>query len=462
MDKNKPPVFIFIHGFGTTNDDLKPLMRSFRKKNLCILSLSLKGSDNTSSEYFYDDWLEQINQAVERFKKTHSIYFVGFSFGGTIAIDFASRSNDIVGILSISTFFGHTQSKKVSRFLKLTKFLKIPRIKRGKLNTTTRETRNELKGSEFIDTISASLILKKASEVKNKLSNTNCPVLFIHSIDDRVASYKTLAQTAVSGGIDYRVITVRELNHFIQFDIPSAYLRDLALVYFSLIDDPLDREEQIHFFEEYYASMKNVELNWANTTFKLIVGFFSIFGFLVFSSYETVIQQTDLAPYFLLAYSLIILIYILLISIYFFYMNRVASYIKHHLEPLIPCVTLIAYKNNEHFSGRFSKSVTFNSAMVNIALPFLASLSIMIYLPLSYRNCFVPVTFSNFLMYIPYFFTLLLFFFDSKLLYGVVKHSTKELYTVVKPLSTTLIFEEYLTQLLSGIRPGCVKQENKG
>ncbi len=455
--KRKKPLFIFIHGFGTSHYDLKPLMHSFQLLRYKCIPLLQKGHNEIICKYNYDELYSQLDKTINKHTRYHDIYLIGFSVGGTLAIDYASKNNVIKGILSVSTFVGPTYQKSITFLFKILKIFRIKKLRR-KLQTTSRKTKKELVYSKYIDIISFELIIKKCAKIIDKICYLKCPILFLHSIDDKVSSYFKLAQTITSERLNCRLVTFRELNHFIQFDIPSSSIRDLTLNYFKISKSEKYVEHELSLIKENYKECKNEERHWADIVFKIIVGFFSVFGMLLYFSLDEVYQRTPKAPYFLIAYSLAINIYILLVTLYFFYLNRIAVYLKHHLEPFIPGISFITYRTKKWISGKISQTMTLNVSMFFVGLPFSISIFLLIYCLLSYTECFASLTTTNCFMYTLFIFTFFLWCFNVKQVRDLKRYTIREVYNIPRPVKTTICFENQLLQLISNILPGCVKQ----
>jgi len=452
--KQKQPLFVFLHGYGTTKLDILPLMRSFQDKGYDCNAINLSDDNDSIARYKYSEWVKKLDHVVKEKSKKHNLYLVGFSFGGIIALDYAAENQNISGILSISTLFDHSNRKLLDFLTPILDLLHIKKIRRGKLNTTARTTRQIIRGTKYIDLQSIKPLFEKASEVTKKVHKVTCPVLFLHSTEDHVASYDALVRSVLSGGDNFRIVTGRELNHFIQFDIPSVHIRNIALLYFSLINKNLTTNNEEALGSK-YSELKQQERHWAETIFKLIVGFFSIFGFLFLTTFTNVLDDTIEAPYYVISYLLVILIYLLLIGVYFFYMNRVSSFIKHHLDPMMPGISLVSFRNQ--ISGKLSSEITRNASIVTMGFPFLIATFLMFFFPINYLDCLIPICEDHIIMYILYGFAVMLYLFNTKLVLDILKYTKRELYRIAAPSSTTSTFEKYYFQLVSSINPGGVE-----
>ncbi len=92
--------FVFIHGTGGDHTHMSPLFDHFSKQNIA-LNLDLRGhgkSEKPEGEYTIEGFAEDIYQLCKLEKIPHPI-LVGFSMGGNIGIELASRHPDFPSAL---------------------------------------------------------------------------------------------------------------------------------------------------------------------------------------------------------------------------------------------------------------------------------------------------------------------------------------------------------------------------
>jgi esterase/lipase len=453
-------VFIFIHGFGTTSFDLFPLAKSFNIKGYACEMILLKGHSGDVDELSalsYGDWLSQIRSSYEYHKsKGKKVYIVGFSLGALLAIDFASMY-DIDGIVAIGAFLRPSFKLRAGFKLMIKLFPKTRFVKRW-LNTSNKKTRNELSYYSHLPAEKMIMINEEASRIFARIESLSCPILFFHSINDKVANYMAVLEFIKHKTEHGRLITLRYLNHFIQFDSPSYIIRDLALMYFGIntknngiFPQEVNLKESIsHFYEE--------QKHWADTIFKLIVGFFTIFGALLYYTLDKIIKKTDESPYYLISYSLIINIYILLFSLYYFYMTRTIQYIKNHIEPLLRSIPHFILRQNIFASGKASGKMTQRATILVIFAPLMLSLTIIIYTISVYSDKILNLSSGYIFIKSAIVFTIVLFLFLLKSIFSTIKYAEIESKYTLPPEQTTPEFESLLCKYYQSIKPGCVCQ----
>ena len=278
------PVFIFIHGFGTAPPDLYPLAYSFNELGYTCELIHLKGHTGLVEDLEkadYNEWLNQVSVSYKKYTKLNQeIFLVGFSIGSILAIDFATQ-NPVSGILAISTFFSYKYSRLASAFFNVAKIFSSLKFKRN-LHTTISQTRNQITMTPYLPIKACYKVLKEGERVLRKIHKLCCPLLFLHSLDDRVASYNAISEAVKTcGATKCHVVTLRKLDHFLQFDISPVAIRALALNFFELkTNTEIAHTENI--LKETYVQCNEESRHWTNIIFRLVIGFFSVFGTLFY------------------------------------------------------------------------------------------------------------------------------------------------------------------------------------
>ena len=453
-------VYLFIHGYGTSPADIFPLAKIFIQKEYFTDFLCLKGHDDFTelANVTYSEWYEQLKKRYLIHKKANrKIILIGFSLGATLAFDFASK-NDIDGIISISGFMGHRFSYLTNRILKVYQLLKIKNKKRH-LQTTKKKTRKEIYASLYLPINTTQMIIREAHRVSQGNGCIDCPVLFFHSHNDRVASYKKIKEFISNSFFsNYRLIPFRGLNHHLQFDMSPEFMFETIIEYLQISPNTSERIDEAQSLELVYNQCREESRFWANIIFKIIVGFFSIFGALLYFSLETILKKMPEAPYFLISYSIVINTYILLLSLYFFYMNRVDVYIKYHLEPQMLGFPWISFRTMGCASGKESERITKHSSIFIGIIPILASISIIIYSLKAYSFRFFVYKNENVFIQIFMLTAIVLLIAALKSTINLRLYNIRELYRKIPFYKTTPVFENMLLKLYSTIKPGSVKQ----
>jgi carboxylesterase len=457
-DPNKP-TFIFIHGFATFIDDLIPLALAFHQEGYTCDLLGLKGhGDNFEAlkSSNYSEWYEQVKNTYFFHKeKGQKTFIVGFSLGALLAMDLA-RDNGVDGIIGISTFLGaHGFQGWLYRLISRLPGYNLTRM----LQVTTQRTRKELSFNQRLPLALMGTIQEQARRVRTEVYKINCPTLMLHSIDDKAADYNAVAETYYTMPQGSRLVTFRSLNHFLQFDVPAVRLRDLVLDFLNLKQAPPNEVSSEDALKNVYTQVNEESRQWAGHIFSLIVGFFSIFGALVFFSFDAVASMKPEAPYFAMLYSFIANIYLTLIILYYYYLNRTLAYVKHHIEPSMTFVTWVSYKSYKWISGEESVILTGAVSIFLVLIPVLISAGSIIYCLHYFPARFSTFRPDNLFLQFLVFFSLLMLAFNLGLGLLTMNTSQSELHGgMVRARHTRMSFEKQLMELYSSIKPGIVRQ----
>jgi carboxylesterase len=456
----KEHLFLLIHGYGSAPEDLLPLAYSLNKLGFNCALVLLKGHAGNGEDLLglrYRDWYEQVKNACRYYhSKFKNIYLIGFSLGGTLSLDFAADS-EVAGVVSISTFLKPTPpANKMIKIMSLLRFKYLPRW----LQVTKRSAKHEIVFSKTIPIETTENIIDNSEKTQKKLQNITCPILLLHSADDKVSDYSALlnALEPISHKEDVMLITFRALKHFIQFDMPSNVLASLVEDYFISSKSQSHDESNKDLFKEAWAQASAEQIHWSDMVFKLIVGFFSVFGTMLYFSLPHVFRNESSAPYFLIAYSIITSIFTLLVSLYFFYINRVNVFLKYHIEPNITCPQWTSYRTNKYVSGKESEVFTKRISLAVIGLPLAICIYSITYTFIKYKERFfineptnIPIIFSMT-------FAALLFLGAVRSLILLLKYTNRELYKIEYFKDYRPGINNSIRNLLSSVNPGSVKQ----
>ena len=455
---NDSSVFIFVHGWASLPTDLMPIAESFNEEGFTCVMLLLEGHGGSITELSnakYDEWYSQLERAYHRYHTDNKkVFLFGFSLGATICLDFASQ-NKVDGVASISGFFSFRHPKSSLFFLRLTK--KFWEKWKRNLRTTSQDSKKETAFHKYIPLHAVENIFSEAKRVKKMACDIKCPVIFFHSIDDKVSRYADTAAFCSALNEYGRMVTLQQLEHFIQFDIPPAKIRDIAVYYFFKESNEYEKEVSI---DNNMLAMQLEQLHlehrgWSDIMFRLILAFFTVFGFLLYNSLPAVTAKSPEAPYYLVSYSLVINIYLILASLYFFYINRSISYLMHHIEPFVIGIPSKIYRSIHFASG---PAMTGGVAVIIFAMPLLISLVSIVYGIYEYNDRFFIAAKSNFLLQLWMSISIVTFICIVSTLIKVTKHSKYQLRVIPKIFNVTAYYELLLRRLYISVAPGCVHQ----
>ena len=92
--QKKADVYVIIHGFGGSADEIEYLAQYLRAKGLDIRTVSLAGHGGTKRELAgssYPDWINSVKNSINELAVEYqNINLIGFSLGGLLSAHFAS------------------------------------------------------------------------------------------------------------------------------------------------------------------------------------------------------------------------------------------------------------------------------------------------------------------------------------------------------------------------------------
>jgi esterase/lipase len=363
------PEAIFVHGLGTTDLDLLPLALAFEERGIRCDLITLAGHQDESGFELANtsiaQWLDQVRRAVDAAAtRTRTVYLVGFSLGATLALRVASE-REVKGVLCVSTFVRPTH--RVLARLAL-HFRYFPPLGERRLRVTSKRTRTQLRWTRKLPTSTLTRVIAQAPLLCDV--PTKPRVLFVHSVDDPVASYSAVVECVQRGwSDDVRLVSLSGLEHFIQFDVAPSALCRAALAHFDRAPPP-DRRHPT--WIENLKQREEEVRHWANVLSLLFLAFFTFFGTLLRATLSKVTAGGSEAPYLVFSYALLLEIYLAFVLLYFFYMNRTQAYIRIYLDPFQEVgVGWTFYRTTQWASGRASRQmtrvVTFSGALLPLA-----------------------------------------------------------------------------------------------
>ena len=444
---------IFINSPGCPPDCVLPLARVFNNQGFeCdIVSLSPLLKDLpalvTGLRSYWDN---QIKSAYDNLQANGKklIYLCGFSFGATLAFDFASRFR-ISGIIAISTLFPFSEVLKASGSRQ--KEIKCRQHIAGQMQR--KKNLNHFFGGSLSRNV-IDIILSESFRIRKTQLRISCPIALFHSLDDRIANYGSMADALKHFDLGhYRIVNFRGVDHFLQFNVSPVLIRDLALRILTEKDVlPLDGEDNMTSILKIYEQAHLELKEWGTKLFNLLVGFFSLFGVLLYESIGEAIKNSLQAGYLILAYSFVINIYLLMSCLYFFYLNRTMAYLKQHIEPQCRNFSVIGFNTNRWAAG--SESLEMTREIAN-ALGFpcwVLSLLLTIYGFTFYFHPSQLLSFKYILLSAFALFNLISIGYIGKCYLKSRRFTKRELYLAVIPGRTTSDFENALFEMYSNMR----------
>ena len=460
-------VFIFLSGLGSGSADLTPVAIAINNEgHRCEL---LRLPINVTVDF---EWtsieptaiIARIDAAVSpHMTAGKKVYLVGFSLGATFALLYAA-DHPCDGILALSTFlkpYYDRQSRLLMRYRRWTGRPYLDRVPQ----VTVAETVKQLDLSSRLPFDIVELAIAIGKTASTRIGDVKCPVLFIHSFDDRVADYAAVAGVLRRGGsARSRMVSFHHLNHYLQFDMPPGKLARFVLHYFGLPPGPgtasislagMDQTKAIADLLKLYTEERR---HWTLLTFNAIAGFFTVFAGLLYFTLKDVVDNTPKAPYYLVSYSIATSIYLTIVILYFFYANRVDAYVKFFIDPLMHGVTWAAFRTSKWMAGKELLWTTSLATIPLAVIPTILSLGSLGACLVGSWNQLISVGWNYLVLQVLFLAASFLFLYT---LYAIISHNrfTKRwLFSAHPADKSDFETETLLFALYQSVSPGCVSR----
>lgn len=184
---------ILLHGWGTNYDTFNYLT-NYLTNYFTVFLIDLPGfgkSDEPPHIYTLDNYLHFLCKFIEELQIEHPI-ILGHSFGGRIAIKYASVSNNIKKLILVDSA-GIKHFKSINTYLKIIKYKYLKFYYRKTKNITKYNQLNKNSGSNDYITLSNTMkgtmtkVLKE--NLKPRLKKIKTETLLIWGKDDKTTPY---------------------------------------------------------------------------------------------------------------------------------------------------------------------------------------------------------------------------------------------------------------------------------
>ena len=326
-------------------------------------------------------WLNQVRNAIDKeLAAPGPTYIVGFSFGASLALKVASE-REVDGVLCISMFC--RPRRRIGAKI-ATWFPSFPPVGSRRPRVTENSSRKYLRWAPQIP----SEILREVICAGPELSSIprNRRVLLVHSTDDPVADYRAVvAEVKKAASAKVRLVTFAGLEHFIQFDMSPHAMCEVALAHFDPLAKNMDSSHPA--WTENLKQREEEVRHWSNAVWLVLAGFLAFFGILLNLTLSDVFRGTERAPYYLVAYSMLITFYLQQLLLYLFYLNRTQAYLRLYVEPVGPTpIGFAEYRTNRWISTRQSRLMTPFVSFAASAIPVLLSVWSLVSVVTGYRK----------------------------------------------------------------------------
>lgn len=222
----KPPAVLLIHGFGGSPHDLRPLIDVLQEKNIAFSAILLSGHGTAPEDMQQikeGQWNKEVQDAFDAiYEKYKRVYVVGFSMGGAIAVELATKRfvEKLVLIspcFKVRTKWYYLRSpewwvEKIKRFIPF-----VRKLKKGQIHNPHGLAVYFAYDYLLLESIALLVHIGKQSALL--APHITVPLLVLHSEKDNVAdfkrSYEVFQQIASE---NKRFVRYTKSNHILLYD----------------------------------------------------------------------------------------------------------------------------------------------------------------------------------------------------------------------------------------------------
>ncbi|MFH2036063.1 MAG: alpha/beta fold hydrolase [Candidatus Zixiibacteriota bacterium] len=238
---NDSPAILFIHGYGGSPYDFKPLIDTLDKLGYTYYAPLLPGHGQSAIELensTKEQWFDAAEKAYHELKANYeTIYVIGFSMGGAISVLLAARF-EVDGLILINPYFRTTMKWWYLTNLENTARLLSPFIpyvikpKKGQINDP--DGLKKYESLKIIPTKSTRELNAIGERAQIDAGNLNCRILWFHAVNDDVASYKLSRKVfKAAPSTNKKFINLERSNHVALYDYDSKIIIDSVLSFIS-------------------------------------------------------------------------------------------------------------------------------------------------------------------------------------------------------------------------------------
>jgi pimeloyl-ACP methyl ester carboxylesterase len=226
-------VFVFLHGLGSSEADIYPLASTFNEHGYTCELVPLPINANSVGELresHLSSIFETLDYTVNKYNS--KIFLVGFSTGAALALLYA-ESHKVDGVFALSTFF--TPYRKTLATVAIAAAQLFPSFPiRRRAHVSNKQLRTELILSRTLPFSALKFATTVGKLAFKQISQIDCPILFFHSLDDKVALYESTSEAVHLCKSTCRLVTLNCVDHFLQFDIPTSKVYAFVANFFGL------------------------------------------------------------------------------------------------------------------------------------------------------------------------------------------------------------------------------------
>lgn len=222
--------FLVLHGFTGSPVSVRPLAELLTKRGFAVEMPRLPGHGTRPKDLLptrYADWRAEALAALNRLRaRTQHVFAVGFSMGGTLALDLASREA-LSGVVTINAQILDRRGLIVKLAPIIEKLIPIAPASAAGLTKNDIKKGGDEDAYDWVAIAAGNSLVRALPQVRGHLKNLTCPLLVIYSRDDHSvppANSKALPGLVGSAPDSVSVLELENSYHVATLD------NDLALI----------------------------------------------------------------------------------------------------------------------------------------------------------------------------------------------------------------------------------------
>lgn len=387
--------FVLIHGFGNTNLEMARIKCWLEDRAISATSLTLPFHE--SPEQFAHFEIEDFRRRFRELILTElmardadKVVVISTSLSSLALLDMKRDLPEVKQVV-LAPYLGASPFR--ARLLEL-----FSRFYPGFWFKRRRDV--EISPGQPDFSLTDSLSVKAAMQVENLARHVRVresgfapSTLVIHSHSDRVASFERSKAFFEKDRAESDFLTLFGAPHSFANTLNPRDFYELLNEHFFETESILD--ELTDDIKSQFVELNIEHRNWADKIFNLIVGFVTGLGLLTYQSLGDILKNNASAPYLLLAYATIIYVYVIISSLYFYYMNRTQNYLCFYIEPAMTGIGFQQFKLSRNISGHESVKMTFNTTFSIVVMPFLIASICLGYVSFRYSDRIFSIGVEN-------------------------------------------------------------------
>jgi carboxylesterase len=215
---------LVLHGFTGSPVSVRPLAERLSKRGFAIEMPRLPGHGTSPKDLLplrYADWRAEAHAALTRLRaRTQQVFVVGFSMGGTLALDLGS-SEAVDGVVTINAPILDRGGLVVKVAPVMEKIMPMAPASAAGLKKNDIKKGGDEQAYAWVAVAAGNSLARALGEVRGRLKSLTCPLLVIYSREDHSvppANSKALPGLVGTASANVTVLELQDSYHVATLD----------------------------------------------------------------------------------------------------------------------------------------------------------------------------------------------------------------------------------------------------